>query len=48
MRGGSWKAVTWEGSGKGATLPLGDGVGMLGQRPWMLAPIAYLGLPQCF
>lgn len=32
IKPGSWKAVTWESSGKGATLPLGDEVGMLGQR----------------
>lgn len=32
MKAGSWKAVMWESSGKGAPLPLGDEVGMLGQR----------------
>lgn len=32
IKPGSWKVVTWESSGKGATQPLGDGVGMLGQR----------------
>lgn len=32
IKPGSWKAVTWERSGKGGTLPLGDEVGMLGQR----------------
>lgn len=29
---GSWKVVTWESWGKGATLPLGGEVGVLGQR----------------
>lgn len=32
IKPGSWKVVTWESSGKGARLPQGDGVGMLGQR----------------
>lgn len=32
IKPGSWKVVTWESSGKGGTLPLGDEVGMLGQR----------------
>lgn len=32
MKAGSWKVVPQESSGKGALLPLGSEVGMLGQR----------------